>query len=184
MDMRLVFVSLALIGVLFFSHQAFALAPAFCNPQTTQCINTPCNQAGATVMDHGQRDIIACLVGPGGLMWKGMSADVPQGAIVMWNGAITPVNTIPAGWQLCDGTNGTPDLRDRFIYGVHNGENPGATGGHASSSGYTGSASGGQQANARYASAYFWVAGSGHSHSFSVNTIPPYYKLAYIMKMM
>ena len=30
---------------------------------------------------------------------------------------------------MCDGTNGTPDLRDRFIYGCSGGENPGATGG-------------------------------------------------------
>ncbi len=29
------------------------------------------------------------------------------------------VGSIPAGWQLCDGTNGTPDLRGRFIVGLH-----------------------------------------------------------------
>lgn len=34
-------------------------------------------------------------------------------------------------WHLCDGTNGTPDLRNRFIYGG-NGTNSGATGGEAS----------------------------------------------------
>lgn len=28
------------------------------------------------------------------------------------------VASIPAGWQLCDGTNGTPDLRSRFVYGA------------------------------------------------------------------
>lgn len=27
------------------------------------------------------------------------------------------INEIPPGWQLCDGTNGTPDLRKRFIVG-------------------------------------------------------------------
>ncbi|MCX5905264.1 MAG: hypothetical protein NTV89_17740, partial [Proteobacteria bacterium] len=42
------------------------------------------------------------------------SNGVPQGAIMMWSGAI---NQIPAGWALCNGTNGTPDLRDRFIVG-------------------------------------------------------------------
>ena len=40
------------------------------------------------------------------------SGAIPAGAIVMWRGAIA---SIPLGWQLCDGTNGTPDLRDRFI---------------------------------------------------------------------
>jgi microcystin-dependent protein len=37
---------------------------------------------------------------------------VPSGTIVMWNGT-----TIPNGWALCDGTNGTPDLRGMFIAG-------------------------------------------------------------------
>ena len=37
------------------------------------------------------------------------------GSIVMWNG---PLSSIPDGWHICDGTNGTPDLRDRFIQGA------------------------------------------------------------------
>jgi hypothetical protein len=40
---------------------------------------------------------------------------VPSGLISMWHGAN---NTIPTGWSLCDGANGTPDLRDRFIVGA------------------------------------------------------------------
>lgn len=44
-----------------------------------------------------------------------VAAGVPSGAIVMWSGAIAD---IPAGWLLCDGNNGTPDLRDRFIVGA------------------------------------------------------------------
>jgi microcystin-dependent protein len=51
---------------------------------------------------------------------------LPKGAIMLWAGTLA---SIPAGWQLCDGTNGTPDLRDRFVLGVSTGENPGATGG-------------------------------------------------------
>lgn len=51
---------------------------------------------------------------------------VPAGGIIMWSGAI---NTIPEGWALCDGTNGTPNLRDRFIIGAGNGYAVGATGG-------------------------------------------------------
>lgn len=52
---------------------------------------------------------------------------VPRGAIIMWSGAI---NTIPSGWQLCDGTNGTPNLLDRFILSVANSsENPGSPNG-------------------------------------------------------
>lgn len=37
---------------------------------------------------------------------------VPRGVIVMWSGKIAD---IPLGWALCDGNNGTPDLRNRFI---------------------------------------------------------------------
>jgi hypothetical protein len=52
---------------------------------------------------------------------------LPRGAIIMWGGA---VNTIPAGWQLCDGSNTTPDLRGQFILGAGNSQNPvGGTGG-------------------------------------------------------
>jgi hypothetical protein len=40
---------------------------------------------------------------------------LPTGAIVMWGGAI---NNIPSGFSLCDGTNGTPDLTDRFVQGA------------------------------------------------------------------
>jgi len=37
---------------------------------------------------------------------------IPTGVIVMWSGTIA---TIPTGWFLCDGSNSTPDLRNRFI---------------------------------------------------------------------
>jgi len=36
----------------------------------------------------------------------------PSGGIIMWSGTIA---TIPSGWYLCDGTNSTPDLRNKFI---------------------------------------------------------------------
>jgi microcystin-dependent protein len=39
---------------------------------------------------------------------------VPQGVIMMWSGAIVD---IPTGYKICDGTNGTPDLRGRFVVG-------------------------------------------------------------------
>lgn len=38
------------------------------------------------------------------------------GVIVMWSGSVA---TIPTGWVLCNGSNGTPDLRNRFIIGAH-----------------------------------------------------------------
>src|SRR6476646_7785896 len=43
---------------------------------------------------------------------KGGNELLPIGTILMWSGSIA---TVPAGWHLCDGTNGTPNLSGRFI---------------------------------------------------------------------
>jgi len=51
---------------------------------------------------------------------------VPVGCIVMWSGLVAD---IPAGWHLCDGTGGTPDLRGKFIKGAAAGVEAGDTGG-------------------------------------------------------
>lgn len=47
----------------------------------------------------------------------------------MWHGLIVD---IPDGWALCDGTNGTPDLRNRFVLGAPDLTNPGFIGGSTS----------------------------------------------------
>lgn len=41
---------------------------------------------------------------------------IPVGGIVMWAGAFADV---PQGWHLCDGTEGTVDLTDRFVLGTN-----------------------------------------------------------------
>lgn len=60
---------------------------------------------------------------------------LPRGVIVMWSGTLS---SIPEGWALCDGGEyegvTTPDLRESFVYGVSEGEDPGATGGTATHS--------------------------------------------------
>ncbi len=53
---------------------------------------------------------------------------LPSGVILMWSGA---VNQVPGGWALCDGGNGTPNLKDRFIVGAGASYGVGATGGEA-----------------------------------------------------
>jgi hypothetical protein len=53
---------------------------------------------------------------------------IPAGVILMWSGSIA---SIPSGWVLCDGANGTPNLRDRFIVGAGSTYGVGATGGSA-----------------------------------------------------
>ena len=49
-----------------------------------------------------------------------------SGMIMMWSGAI---GSIPSGWYLCDGTNGTPNLTDRFVVGAGASYSVGGTGG-------------------------------------------------------
>lgn len=108
-----------------------------------------------------------------------------QGTILLWSGAVVD---IPSGWLLCDGTSGTPDLRDRFVIGAGSTYNPDDSGGGVNHT--------------------HTFTGDGHSHSllsgkriaagtgFDENTfdepaggttnnggiLPPYYSLAYIMK--
>jgi len=49
---------------------------------------------------------------PGNLKVTGSFNLLPRGTILAWKGT-----TPPAGWALCDGQNETPDLRGRFILG-------------------------------------------------------------------
>lgn len=44
-----------------------------------------------------------------------LEAAIAAGIIVVWSGLVVD---IPSPWQLANGTNGTPDLRDRFIIGA------------------------------------------------------------------
>ena len=53
-----------------------------------------------------------------------VGAVVPPGIITLWSGSTTPT-----GWALCNGSNGTPDLRDRFVVGAGNSYSVGDTGG-------------------------------------------------------
>ena len=121
-----------------------------------------------------------------------LASDVPPGVIVMWSGSIA---NIPSGWALCDGTNGTPDLRDRFIVGAGSSYAVGAKGGSAtishnhSYSGTTSQASDDATTNGHdYSTTYKSL--PTHTHTYSGNTSivdldnrPPYYALCFIMKL-
>lgn len=50
----------------------------------------------------------------------------PSGGIIMWSGSVA---SIPSGWVLCNGLNGTPNLQDRFVVGAGSSYGVGATGG-------------------------------------------------------
>lgn len=117
---------------------------------------------------------------------------VPSGFIGMWSGT-----TIPSGWYLCDGTNGTPDLRNRFIVGSGDEYSIGNTGGekthtltisempehsHAISNFPTGigsiHAQGFSDAIGSRTTLNTEKTGGGQAHE----NRPPYYALAFIMK--
>jgi len=53
---------------------------------------------------------------------------LPYGSIILWYGSIA---SIPQGWILCDGRDGSPDLRNRFVVCAGENYNVGDTGGSA-----------------------------------------------------
>jgi hypothetical protein len=91
---------------------------------------------------------------------------VPTGGIIMWSGSVA---SIPSGWLLCNGSSGTPDLRDRFVIGAGSTYGVGGTGGSANaitvshSHTITTQTTGGQNQNHTHS-----VNDSGHAHSTSV----------------
>lgn len=48
-----------------------------------------------------------------------LANSIPTGIISLWYGTIA---TVPTGWYLCNGSNGTPDLRDKFVVGASSDE--------------------------------------------------------------
>lgn len=116
---------------------------------------------------------------------------IPKGGIIMFSGEIAPL-----GWRICDGSEGTPDLRGRFVLSSgeglrltkrtldstggeekhtltlsempphhHHGSN-GAIGDYMHQAGYKGD-----------------TTASSDSAAQPHNIMPPYYVLAFIMKM-
>ena len=115
-----------------------------------------------------------------------MLPDIESGGIALWSGSIA---SIPTDWALCDGTNGTPDLRNKFVVGAGDSYNPADAGGSATHNHpFTGD---GHFHDAEV----FEDVGGGHdfatrSSTESItgttdngSTLAPYYSIAYIMKL-
>lgn len=132
------------------------------------------------------------------------------GGIVMWSGAI---QDIPDSWALCDGTNGTLDLRNRFIVGAGDLYTVNTTGGsadsvlisHSHSASTNASPNHSHSAGTHFGSAINRVRFGGpqiggrgtssngaHSHTSTSDTLgesgtdknlPPYYALAFIQQV-
>jgi microcystin-dependent protein len=119
------------------------------------------------------------------------SVPVPIGGIIMWSGSDIPIN-----WALCNGSSGTPDLRGKFILGT-SGEYPvGSVGGekthkltvaempshnHVTKLG-NGSANQSAGSNAPWMQDYGTTDNTGGDQPH--NNMPPYYALAYIMRIL
>lgn len=146
------------------------------------------------------------------------SAFLPSGMITMysgpWNFDSTGLGTGKlAGWALCNGQNGTPDLRDRFVLGAGASSDLGQTGGSETQQAtipahhhnvnipaFT-SGSGGGSRDVKKEDDPNWIttaAVPGHTHTIdppatdtsdvtltsnAFSILPPYLKLAYIMKL-
>jgi len=109
------------------------------------------------------------------------------GSIVIWSGVLA---NIPDGWQACDGTNGTPDLRSRFVEGATGGGDERGTGG---ASNHTHTYTGNGHTHTAMPIPPFFVSGASPSlrieaasESGTTNATahrPPWYKLLYIQRM-
>lgn len=110
---------------------------------------------------------------------------VPYGAIIAFNGSVADLDILlKSGWRPCDGSNGTPDLRDKFIVGARTPYDVGNTGGsnthnHAATSstptgnGKTSGFGGSNSSN------------DNHEHKISVKQTshkPPYYTVIYLLR--
>ena len=133
------------------------------------------------------------------------ASGLPTGIIVMWSG---PLDTIPAGWTLCDGRDGTPDLSNRFVLGASDdAEYLGSTGGslthrHRADNhthqidppalrlrqtfGYSGYGGAGRRYYSLPEQTFNlrpFKSGPTTTTPNSVSHLPPYYKIAFIMKL-
>ncbi len=115
-----------------------------------------------------------------------MGPDVLPGQIILWHGSII---AIPSGYSLCNGSNGTPDLRDKFVAGSGTAYNPGDTGGSVNHQhDFTGDGHGhaipvNGDIDAAAGKSAGTVDSNSHGTTDNGNVLPPYYSLAYIMKL-
>lgn len=104
----------------------------------------------------------------------------PIGTIKPWD---TSTYAIPDGWQLCDGTNGTPDLRDVFIVGAGSTYSVGDTGGGAIAA-TSGTPSATEVVDNNLDASTVAVGSGTHTHTITVSpNLPPYHALDWIQRL-
>jgi hypothetical protein len=88
------------------------------SPTFTGTPLTPTASAGTSTTQIASTAFVATAV----------AAAFPSGGIIIWSGSSA---SIPSGWVLCNGSNSTPDLRDKFVVGAGSTYAVGDTGGSA-----------------------------------------------------
>ena len=120
------------------------------------------------------------------LSLSGWPTTFKAGMIILWSGS---VSAIPYGWRLCDGSEGTPDLRDKFIIGAGSTYNPADTGGNiththtATQPAHTHGQPPGLGTQAGINISTTLTTAQPAITVQSTNHLPPYFALAYIMKL-
>lgn len=110
---------------------------------------------------------------------------LPSGMIMNWSGSIA---TIPAGFVICDGNNGTPDLRNRFVVGAGDTYAVNATGGainhdhNFTSDGHFHGVGPGSNIGAGANFDDFTDTNVDSGVTNEASSLPPYFALAFIMK--
>ena len=108
-----------------------------------------------------------------------------SGIISIWSGSIA---TIPSGWVICDGNNGTPDLRNKFVIGAGGGFVVDETGGATThlhpvtGDGHMHTLTAGAQVGAGAAFNADTDVDAVTGLTNPVSSFPPFHALAYIMK--
>ena len=98
----------------FAGNAATATVAASCSGNSaTATVAASCSGNAATASNlTGTPDITVGTVNATTFIGNGIT---PIGGIIMWSGSVV---SIPTGWAICDGNNGTPDLRERFVVGA------------------------------------------------------------------
>ena len=80
------------------------------------------------VLQDANNNLVATYDNISGILTQIPSASptLPSGVILIWSGS---TGSIPSGYVICDGSNGTPDLRNSFVLGAGNSYTVGQTGG-------------------------------------------------------
>lgn len=172
-------------------------------PQNNALFASSGSTAGVTQVVAGDASITVSPAGGTGIVTLTVPPPIlpptsfAPGMIIMYSTLAAPP-VAPTGWLICDGSGGTPDLRDRFIVGaglsyavtqtggaastlltlnmlpdhIHNAGAPGSQGDNPGSASTTYSQGDSPSSGIKGG----WVGGT------PVPTVPPYYALFYIIK--